>query len=42
MLNSHKLLILAPTRVPVSSSATFKAPPGRTVKKIVREATYPY
>ncbi|KAL9979906.1 hypothetical protein ACROYT_G008424 [Oculina patagonica] len=32
----------APTRVPVSSSATFKAPPARTVKKIVREAAYPY
>lgn len=32
----------APTRVPANSSATFKAPPARTVKKIVREAAYPY
>ncbi|XP_029201572.1 KH domain-containing, RNA-binding, signal transduction-associated protein 3-like isoform X2 [Acropora muricata] len=32
----------APTRVAANAPATFKAPPARTVKKVVREATYPY
>ncbi|XP_068681090.1 KH domain-containing, RNA-binding, signal transduction-associated protein 2-like isoform X2 [Montipora foliosa] len=32
----------APTRVQANSSATFKAPSARTVKKVVREAAYPY
>ncbi|KAL9979905.1 hypothetical protein ACROYT_G008423 [Oculina patagonica] len=41
-INPYRKAVKAPTRVPVSSSATFKAPPARTVKKIVREAAYPY